>query len=139
MRWKEMDLPRAATILVAVGDGVLADSLRFSLELEGFDVRLCEEHSLLRAMDEAEAPRCLVIDHGVFVRLVDGKIERGFAGMGFPVILMAGYGTDRVVARARQAGVTHVVEQPLLGPVLLDAISAALSDTMPPSHARRPS
>ena len=39
MRLKEIDLAEAATILIAVGDGVLANSLRFSLELEGFDVR----------------------------------------------------------------------------------------------------
>lgn len=131
-------MPGTATILIAVGDGVLADSLRFSLELEGFDVRLCEEHSLLRAIGEAEPPRCLVIDHDVFKRIVDGQVERDFAGIGFPVILMAGHNTARVIARARQAGVTHIVEQPLLGAVLLDAISSALSDTMPLGRARRP-
>ena len=50
MRLKEIDLAEAATILIGVGDGVLADSLRFSLELEGFEVKLCDEHSLLRVM-----------------------------------------------------------------------------------------
>jgi hypothetical protein len=45
---REIDLAEAATILIAVG--VLADSLRFSLGLEGFDVRLCDEHSLPRTM-----------------------------------------------------------------------------------------
>jgi hypothetical protein len=41
MRLNEIDLAEAATILIGVGDGVLADSLRFSLELEGFEVKLC--------------------------------------------------------------------------------------------------
>ena len=69
MRVKRMDLAEAATVLIAVGDGVLADSLRFSLELEGFDVRLCDEHSLLPVITGAETPGCLVLDHDVFARM----------------------------------------------------------------------
>ena len=90
MRLKEIDLAEAATILIGVGDGVLADSLRFSLGLEGFDVRLCDEHSLPRATAEADAPGCLVLDHEVFARMLSGNNERRFAGLGFPVILMVG-------------------------------------------------
>ena len=138
MRLKEIDVAEAATILIAVGDGVLADSLRFSLELEGFDVQLCDEHSLTRAIAGAEAPGCLLLDHDVFARMVNGSGERRFAGLGFPVILMTGHKTEKVAARAAQAGVTHIVEKPLLGAVLLKAIRSALSETMPLRRARRP-
>ena len=137
MRLKEIDLAEAATVLIAVGDGVLADSLRFSLELEGFDVRLCDEHSLSRAIAGADAPGCLVLDHDVFARMVNGSFEGRFAGLGFPVILMTGHKTEKVAARAAQAGVTHIVEKPLLGAVLLNAIRSAIGETMKPGRTRR--
>ena len=126
MRFKEVDLAEDATILIAVGDGVLADSLRFSLELEGFDVKVCREHPLLSALADAKAVGCLVLDYDVFVRMADSKTRRRFAGFGFPVVLMVDHKTDRVVASAEQAGVSQVVETPLLGGILLDAIRAAL-------------
>lgn len=137
MRLKESDVAEAAIVLIAVGDGVLADSLRFSLELEGFDVRLCDEQSLARAFAAAEAPGCLVLDQDVFARMVNGGGERRFAGLGFPVILMVGHQTQRVVARAMQAGVTRIVEKPLLGAVLLNAIRSALGAPMKLGRARR--
>ena len=55
MRLKENDLAEAGTILIAIGDGVLADSLRFSLELEGFEVEALRRASLLRAMAASES------------------------------------------------------------------------------------
>jgi FixJ family two-component response regulator len=128
---QQINLSGAATVLIAVGDGVLADSLRFSLELEGFDVRLCDEQSLLPMLDGAEAPGCLVLDQDVFARMVQGDGERRFAGLGLPVILMVGHRTEKAVASAARAGVTHVIEKPLLGAVLLNAIRSALSQAAP--------
>jgi len=137
MLLRENDVAEAGTILIAVGDGVLADSLRFSLELEGFDVRLCDELSLLRAMEMSDAARgCLVLDQDVFARMVEGKGDRRFAESGIPIILMVGHKTERVVARAEAAGVTRLVEKPLLGGVLFDAIRTAISG-MPLRHAHR--
>ena len=127
----------AATILVAVGNGVLADSLRFSLELEGFDVKLCDEQSLRGSTGEIDAD-CLVLDHDVFVRMENARGENRLVGFGHPVILMVGDKTQKVLARARQAGVTTVVEEPLLGGVLLEAIKSALKETAPVAQPRRP-
>jgi FixJ family two-component response regulator len=87
----------------------------------------------------ADAPGCLVLDHDVFVRMLNGNNERRFAKLGFPVILMVGHKNERTVARAVQSGVTHVVETPLLATVLLDTISSALGETMPLRRAQRPS
>ena len=119
----DTEVAQAETILIAVGDGVLADSLRFSLELEGFETRFCDEHSLLSVMS-APCVRgaCLVLDQDVFSRIVDGATSGLFAERGMPVILMVSQSTQRVLANARSAGVTDVVEQPLLGPTLVDTI-----------------
>ena len=121
----------AATILVAVGNGVLADSLRFSLELEGFDVRLCDERFLRGSTAEIGVADCLVLDHDVFVRIENRNGESRLADFGHPVILMVGDKTQKVLARAKQAGVTMVVEEPLLGGVLLEAIRSALKRSAP--------
>lgn len=120
-------MAQAETILIAVNDGVLADSLRFSLELEGFATRFCDESSVFPAMC---APRerggCLVLDQDVFVRMVEGEDEGVLADKGMPVVLMVSLTTKRVLARAEAAGVTEVVEKPLLGGVLFDAIRQAI-------------
>lgn len=124
MRLKENDLAEAATILIAVGDEVLANSLRFSLELEGYAVKLCDEYSLPRAIGAGEGQGCLVLDQDLFARMAD----RRFDALGVPVILMVECQTGRVLARAEAAGVTKVVEKPLLGSVLFDAIKTAMRD-----------
>lgn len=131
-------MTEAATILIAVGDGVLADSLRFSLELEGFNVKLCDEHSVFRAITEEKAPSCLVLDHDVFQRMVNSRGELPFAERGIPVVLMVGHKTERVLTRAREAGVTKVVEKPLLGATLFDAIKAAIHRPAPYRTEQRP-
>ena len=119
-------MSEAETILIAASDGVLADSLRFSLELEGFTVKLCDELSLLPAIAAKQPPGCLVLDQDVFTRLVDGDGQQPLAEMGIPVVLMVGYKTQRLMDRVKAAGVTRVVEKPLLGGVLFDAIRKAL-------------
>jgi FixJ family two-component response regulator len=128
LRLKEIDLAEAATILIAVRDGVLADSLRFSLELEGYAVKLCDEYSLPRAIGAGEAHSCLVLDQDVFTRM-----DRRFEAFGVPVILMVEYQTGRVLARAQAAGITKVVEKPILGGVLFDAIKTAMKESQPAS------
>jgi FixJ family two-component response regulator len=132
MRLKENDLAEAATILIAVSDGVLADSLRFSLELEGYAVRLCDEYNLPRA-NAGEPQSCLVLDQDVFARMTD----RRFDALGVPVILMVESRTGRLLARAEAAGVTKVVEKPLLGNVLCDAIKTAMQDVPVANNGQR--
>jgi FixJ family two-component response regulator len=135
---KETDVAEAGTILIATSDGVLADSLRFSLELEGFDAEFCDECSLLPAMTARKPPGCLVLDQDVFTRMVDSEAEPLLAEIGIPVVLMVGHTTQRVLARAKAAGVTKVIEKPLLGGVLFDAIRTALREKGS-SPALRPS
>ncbi|MFO7478656.1 MAG: response regulator [Methyloceanibacter sp.] len=135
MRLREMVGAGAGTILIAVRDGELADSLRFSLELEGFGVRLYDEFSLLDAVAGIPGRGCLVIDQAVFARLADGGPLP--VGRDLPVVLMVGQNTERVAARARAAGVSKVVETPLFGGALSDAIKAALEDWASRAAPRR--
>jgi DNA-binding NtrC family response regulator len=118
-------VPEARTILIAVGDAVLADSLRFSLELEGYTARLCDESSLLPALAK-QTPGLLVLDQDVFVRLDDRAGTDALAQLRIPVVLMVGQKTKRLMEKAKAVGVTRVVEKPLLGGVLFDAIRNTL-------------
>lgn len=128
---RESKLPVAVTVLVAVGDGVLADSLRFSLELEGYEIKFCDEHSLLRVITAHETPCLLVLDQDIFTRMAVRPGECQFDAFGMPVILMVGNATSRLLACAAAAGVTRLVEKPLLGGALFDAIRAELSKISP--------
>ena len=115
------------TILIAVEDGVLADSLRFSLELEGYTAELCDEFSLLPAVAR-RPPGVVVLDQDVFLRL-DGRTgAESLQHIGIPVVLMVGQTSPRLLQRAKAAGVKRVVEKPLLGGVLFDAIRTALEE-----------
>lgn len=118
-------LPGARIILIAVADGILADSLRFSLELEGFEVKLCDERSLC-ATAEAWMPGCIVFDQEVFTRIVATSGSALIAELGVPTVLMVGQKTGRTLDRARAAGITRLVEKPLLGSTLFEAINHAL-------------
>ena len=124
-------MANAATILIAVGDGVLADSLRFSLELEGYEVKLCDEYSLPRTIGVGKPQACLVLDQDVFARLAECRLD----AYGVPVILMTENQNAPMLARAQAAGVTKLVETPLLGAALFDAIKAAIHQT--PMAGRR--
>ena len=124
-------MPVEVTVLVAVGDGVLADSLRFSLELEGYEVKFCDEHSLLGVITAHETPRLLVLDQDIFARMAVRPDEYQFDAFGVPVILMVGHTTSRLLACAAAAGVSRLVEKPLLGGALFDAIRTELSKMSP--------
>ena len=110
----------AGTILIGVRDAMLADSLRFSLELEGYSAKLCDERSLV-PLAAAHKPGCLVLDQDVFAGMTGSSIS----GLRVPIVLMVGQKTERLMTRARAAGI-HVVETPLLGGVLSQEIRKAL-------------
>lgn len=114
----------AGTVLIAVRDSVLADSLRFSLELEGYEARLCEPP--IERPADVELRTCLLLDQEVFASLW-GRAGTGvLTRFGLPTVLMVNQRTQRLMDHAMAAGVTTVVEKPLLGGVLFDAIRSAL-------------
>lgn len=118
-------MAEARTVLIAAGDAILADSLRFSLELEGYAADLCDELSLGEMAAREEKPCCLVLDQDVFAKLsLSGK--QAVTEIGVPVVLMVGQKTPRLVDRAKAVGVTIMIEKPLIGGALLAEIRNAL-------------
>lgn len=117
-------------MLIAAGDPILADSLRFSLELEGYAAALCDEISLAEMAAREERPCCLVLDQDVFSKLsLSGK--QAVTEIGVPVVLMVGQKTPRLVDRAKAVGVTRMIEKPLVGGALLAEIKNALDSLGP--------
>lgn len=114
----------AGTVLIAVRDSVLADSLRFSLELEGYEARLCEPP--IERPADVELRTCLLLDQEVFASLWGRGGTGVLTRFGLPTVLMVNQRTQRLMDHAMAAGVTTVVEKPLLGGVLFDAIRSAL-------------
>jgi hypothetical protein len=113
----------SGTVLIAVRDSVLADSLRFSLELEGYEAKLCEPP--LASPADGELRTCLLLDQEVFTALY-GRGGRASTRFDLPTVLMVNQRTRRLMDHANAAGVTAVVEKPLLGGVLFEAIRSAL-------------
>jgi FixJ family two-component response regulator len=101
-------------LIVVIDDDVaVRNSLKFSLEVEGFEVHAYAEASTL--LDEAELPRrgCLIIDYNLpgmnGLAALDTLRRRGVA----------------MPASAAAAGVA-IVEKPLLGSALFDAVHDAI-------------
>jgi len=110
--------------LIAVNDAVLADSLRFSLELEGYATELCALP--LDPAKSTERRACLLLDQDVFAAMMrngDGKV---IGRLGFPTVLMVNQRTRLLAEQASTAGVASVVEKPLLGGVLFETIRRVL-------------
>jgi len=120
-------LAEAGTVLIAVRDRVLAESLRFSLELEGYEARLCAPP--LETLADVELKTCLLLDQEVFAALWGRQGAGVLTRFSLPTVLMVNQRTQRLMDHAMVAGVTTVVEKPLLGGILFDAIRSALDGT----------
>ena len=131
-------MSQSGTVLIAVRDGMLADSLRFSLELEGYETRFCDEHALSPIL---RAPHlhgtCLVLDQDVFSRVAQAGESELPSDPGVPVILMVSQKTERLLAKARSGGVTEVLEKPILGGVMLETIRQVIEKNKPSSRPMR--
>jgi FixJ family two-component response regulator len=129
-------VPKAGTVLIATRDGILADSLRFSLELEGFAVRLCDEINLFAALASAEMPGCLLLDQDVFERIFESGNDRLLASTTIPVVLLVEAMKQRLLGRVDEVGIARVVEKPLLGRDLLNAVADSIEGTQRSSVAK---
>jgi len=122
---------KAGLILIATRDGVLADSLRFSLELEGFAARLCDELSLFSSLTATDRPGCLILDQDVFDRMVEEKSDRLLAETSVPVVLLVEVKTRHLLQRADAAEIAKIVEKPLLGEILVEAVRDVIDEKRP--------
>jgi CheY-like chemotaxis protein len=125
------------TILVIDDDWAVRNSLKFSLELEGFAVRLYADGRAL--LDDARLPAsgCLVVDQVMpgmsGLDLVQALRRRGIS---MPAVLVASSATRLLRQRAAAAGVA-LVEKPFFGNGLIDAIRAVVGSG-PSDNAPRP-
>ena len=114
------------TILVVDDDAAVCNSLKFSLELEGFSVRTYPSgRELLRDRDIPDYG-CLVIDYSLpemnGLELLKQMRRHDCA---LPAILTTTHVSASLRERADAAGMS-VVEKPLIGSGLIDAINDVL-------------
>lgn len=113
-----------ATVIVVDDDAAVRNSLKFSLEIEGFSVRAYSDGAELLRAGELTPCACFVIDQklpgmtglDVIAKLRDRKVRA-------PAILITTQPDAALARRAGKAGVP-IVEKPLLGNALIESIRA---------------
>ena len=122
----------AAIVGIVDNDPAVLNSLKFSLELEGFTVSVYESAADLLQAGDLSRFHCLVIDQNMpqmsGIDLVTKLRDLHFAA---PIILITSDPPKALVARASRAGVP-IVEKPLLGNTLLDKIYDMVAPQAPP-------
>jgi len=112
-------------VFVVDDDKAVRDSLKFALELEGFEVQPCAGGCELLAHKHLAQAACLVIDyhmpHMDGCELVAALRRRSCH---IPVILITSEVTCWLRRLAHTMGVRHVIEKPLLDNGLLEALQA---------------
>jgi two-component system, LuxR family, response regulator FixJ len=115
-------------VIVVDDDVAVRNSLKFSLEIEGFSVRVYPGGTEL--LNDTELPRggCLVIDQNMpGMKGLDLLAQLRARDVAVPAILTTSYPTAAVRERAAKNGVA-IVEKPLLGTALIDRIRDLFSD-----------
>jgi FixJ family two-component response regulator len=118
-------------VLVIDDDPAVLASLRFALEIEGFVVHAFATSDELLARETLPVGACLVVDYILptmnGLELVAALRNRGVDS---PAILITSNPPARLRREVAAAGLT-LVEKPLLGNGLADAIRAALAGGQP--------
>ena len=118
-----------SVIIVVDDDTAVCNSLKFSLEIEGFLVRLYANGSEL--LGERDIPRCscLVVDHRLpGMAGLDLIFKLREQSVSAPAILITSHPTAELARRAAGANVP-IVEKPLLGNSLMERIRDACAQT----------
>ena len=120
-------------ILVIDDDDAVRNSLKFSLEVEGFKVRAYSDAQELLNDDSLPPSSCLVTDY--YMPVMNGLelvAELRDRQISIPTILITTLPSQDLRNRAKAAGIS-IVEKPLLGSRLLDSIREALGGHTKPS------
>ena len=115
---------RLPIVVVVDDDPAVCNSLKFSLELEGFLVRAYGSAAELLKASPADAD-CLVIDQRM-PAMSGMELIAKLRGQNIatPAVLIVSQPSAAVTARAAKAGIP-IVEKPFLGNALLDKIRHA--------------
>ena len=121
--------PGATSVCVVDDDVDVLLSLRFLLETEGFSVRTYRSGQELLDSTPHERIDCLIVDYKMpsmdgldLVRTLRARDVRA------PVVVITGYPSAGVEARAAASGIRHVVLKPHIEENLLAHVSAALRE-----------
>ncbi len=114
-------------VALAAGDWAVVNALTFLLETEGCFVLAFAKGEALLAHD-LKAVACFVVDESLQGEMSASDLVSTLRaeGLDVPVVLMATHPDGRAEERAIADRVT-IVEKPLLGQVLSDAVRAALA------------
>jgi len=118
---------RGALFIVVDDDPAVRDSLKFSLEIEGFAVRAYAGGSAVLNDSDLECCQCLVVDQNM-PEMSGLELSRRLRNrhVHAPVILITSHPTAALSTSAAGAGIP-IVEKPLLGNALLDKINDAVA------------
>ena len=120
-----MTFPQPTRILLVDGDPAVRAALAFSMEIEGFGVDAYDSPAALAGRAGFPAGGCLVLDHrqpGIDGLALLAQL-RG-RGVDLPAVLITTNPRRDLRRRAAAAGVA-IVEKPLLGDALIDAVRQA--------------
>jgi FixJ family two-component response regulator len=118
--------PPVPVLLVVDDDVAVLNSLKFCFEIEGFAVRLYADTSALLSDPDLPGFGCLVIDyHMPDMNGLELLARLRSNGVALPAVLITGHPGPAPRRRAAEAGIA-IVEKPLLGNALTEAIRRAL-------------
>jgi two-component system, LuxR family, response regulator FixJ len=115
-------------VIIVDDDNAVRDSLKFSLEIEGFEVRAYAGPNEL--LNDGSAPPAICLITNYHMPAMDGLelMSRLRArGLTIPAFLITGHLTDNMRRRAATIGVS-VLEKPFLGKRLIEGIRQAAAD-----------
>jgi FixJ family two-component response regulator len=123
---------RSAPLVVLVDDDDgLRKALKFSLEIEGYQVTACRTGEQLVELQLPAEAACLVVDYKLpALNGLDALEALRAAGVTLPAILITSYANPELHGRAQRAQAS-VIEKPLLGDALLSRIHQILPLTPP--------
>jgi len=124
----QRELARGRPVIIVVDDdGAVRNSLKFSLEIEGFSVLTYADSRELFEDEALAESSCLVIDHNLpGMTGLEAIAELRERRVLVPAILITTHPSAATTERARKAEIP-IVEKPLLENGLLEQIQAALA------------
>jgi FixJ family two-component response regulator len=118
-------MPAPRVIFIVDRDLAVRDSLRFSIELDGMDVRTCGSGRELLAHPELAEGCCAVIDGKTLHRDGAEVVARLQASCDIlPIVLIVDHVSRRSLAQAIGSGRFHLVEKPVLDDAVLQSVRA---------------